>query len=99
EDIIWEPKLSLFDDSGSALGNAEVSEGDEIVVRGTGFDPEANVGGRGMPIPAHLPQGYYVVFGNFAPDWEPSSGAPSSARKVADQGWVLTEEVLNEVPE
>ncbi|MEK8226201.1 hypothetical protein NKG05_09225 [Oerskovia sp. M15] len=72
--------------------------GDEIVVKGSGFDPAANVGGRGAPIPANLPQGTYVVFGSFAETWQPSSGAASSTREVGTQAWALAESVLDQVP-
>ena len=68
------------------------------MVKGTGFDPAANVGGRGAPIPANLPQGAYVVFGQFAENWKPSTGAPSANRKVVSQRWALAESVLNQVP-
>src|SRR5690625_4693579 len=99
DETVWTPELELLDEAGNALGNTEVTSGDIITVRGTGFDPEANVGGRGMPIPAHLPQGYYVVFGKFAPYWKPSDDAPSSDRAGGDQGWVLADTVLDQVPE
>ncbi|MFD6816789.1 HtaA domain-containing protein [Microbacterium sp. NPDC060132] len=72
--------------------------GDRIVVKGSGYDPTANVGGRGVPIPAHLPQGTYVVFGNFGADWQPSAGAASSTRSVGAQAWALAEGVLDQVP-
>ncbi len=66
----------LADGTTPAAG-ARLQAGDEIVVKGTGYDPTANVGGRGVPIPSNLPQGTYVVFGNFAATWQPSQGAPS----------------------
>src|SRR6218665_402809 len=68
------------------------------VVKGSGYDPTANVGGRGVPIPSTLPQGTYVVFGNFAENWQPSTGAASSTRSVGSQVWALSETVLNKVP-
>lgn len=96
---VFEPKVEVFAADGKTpLGNALVRPGDEIVVKGTGFDPAANVGGRGVPIPAHLPQGTYVVFGSFAKDWQPSTGAPTSARKAGPQTWALAESVLDQVP-
>ena len=95
----WTPALSLFAADGTTpLGGATVRPGDTIVVKGSGFDPAANVGGRGVPIPATLPQGTYVVFGSAAATWRPSEGAASSSRKVASQGWVLAEPVLDQVP-
>ncbi|WP_101847613.1 HtaA domain-containing protein [Zhihengliuella sp. ISTPL4] len=77
---------------------ARLQAGDKIVVKGTGYDPTANVGGRGVPIPSNLPQGTYVVFGNFAATWQPSQGAPSSTRSVGAQAWALAEGVLTQVP-
>ena len=96
---VWEPEIAVFAEDGvTPLGDAEVSVGDTIVVKGSGFDPTANVGGRGVPIPATLPQGTYVVFGSFAEQWRPSEGAASSTRKVGSQAWALAEPVLDQVP-
>ncbi|KYJ97182.1 HtaA domain-containing protein [Microbacterium sp. CH1] len=90
-------EVFLADGTTPAAG-ARLQAGDEIVVKGTGYDPTANVGGRGVPIPSNLPQGAYVVFGNFAATWQPSQGAPSSARSVGAQAWALAEDVLTQVP-
>lgn len=96
---VWEPEIAVLAEDGvTPLGDAEVSVGDTIVVKGSGFDPAANVGGRGVPIPATLPQGTYVVFGSFAEQWRPSEGAASSTRKVGSQVWALAEPVLDQVP-
>ncbi|WP_069386184.1 HtaA domain-containing protein [Cellulosimicrobium cellulans] len=96
---VWEPAIEVFAADGTTpLGSTEVSVGDTIVVKGTGFDPAGNVGGRGIPIPSDLPQGTYVVFGSFAEQWRPSDGAASSARKVGSQVWALAEPVLEQVP-
>ncbi|KON74833.1 hypothetical protein M768_02545 [Cellulosimicrobium cellulans F16] len=96
---VWEPEIAVFAEDGvTPLGDAEVSVGDTIVVKGSGFDPAANIGGRGVPIPATLPQGTYVVFGSFTEQWRPSEGAASSTRKVGSQAWALAEPVLDQVP-
>lgn len=97
---VWTPDFQVFAADGVTPidSTTPVYNGDEIVIRGSGFDPNANVGGRGMPIPAHLPQGSYVVLGSFSPDWQPSTGAASAKRKAGAQGWVLAESVLNQVP-
>ncbi|UTT59770.1 HtaA domain-containing protein [Cellulosimicrobium cellulans] len=96
---VWEPEIAVLAADGTTpLGDTPVAVGDTIVVRGTGFDPAANVGGRGVPIPATLPQGTYVVFGSFAEQWRPSEGAASSTRKVGSQAWALAEPVLDQVP-
>lgn len=96
---VFTPSLAAFAADGTTpLGSAPVTEGASIVVRGSGFDPAANVGGRGAPIPATLPQGTYVVLGRALDAWKPSQGAPSTARKVADQRWALASSVLDQVP-
>jgi len=61
--------------------------GETVTVIGTGFDPDANTGNR--PPLAGQKSGFYVVFGNFAETWQPSAGAPSSARTVISQRWAL----------
>ena len=99
EPVVWEPELEVFlEDGTTPVGNTEVTEGDKLVVTGTGYDPEANVGGRGVPIPSTLPQGVYVVFGEFAQNWRPSDDASSSARAIGAQGWVLTEKTVDQIP-
>lgn len=96
----WKPSLSVFlADGVTPAAGKPVHVGDTLIVKGSGYDPEANVGGRGVPVPADLPQGNYVVFGSFGADWKPSADAPSSARKVATQGWALTEATLERIPE
>src|SRR5690625_1310155 len=96
-DTTWEPSIEVFQADGETRVT-EIRRGDTIVVKGTGFDPQANVGGRGMPIPATLPQGAYVVIGDFAGDWRRSAGAASSERTVLSRGWALTEDTLDQVP-
>lgn len=61
--------------------------GEAITVTGEGFDPAANVGTR--PPLSGQPTGVYLVFAKIAQPWRPSEGAPSSARTVLDQKWVL----------
>ncbi|KAB1889828.1 hypothetical protein F6W69_17545 [Microbacterium oxydans] len=92
-------EVFLADGTTPAAG-VPLKAGDRVVVKGSGYDPTANLGteGRGVPIPKHLPQGTYVVFGNFASTWQPSTGAASSARSVGAQVWALAEGVLNQVP-
>lgn len=99
EETPQEASLDVFlADGETPAAGTTLKSGDEIVVVGSGYDPTANVGGRGVPIPSHLPQGTYVVFGDFASNWQPSAGAPSSARSVGAQAWALAEEVLDQVP-
>ncbi|UNK70042.1 HtaA domain-containing protein [Microbacterium sp. H1-D42] len=95
----WTPAVEVFlADGVTPVGGAPVYDGDTLVVKGSGFDPQANIGGRGMPIPATLPQGDYVVFGNFGADWRPSAGAASSVRKVSSQLWALTADTVDQIP-
>ncbi|WP_053387097.1 HtaA domain-containing protein [Leucobacter japonicus] len=99
EKKVWAPKIEVFQADGvTPVGNTRVSAGDKLVVKGSGFDPEANVGGRGVPIPNTLPQGTYVVFGEFGENWQPSKNAASTERVVAAQGWVLTENTVDQIP-
>ena len=94
---VFDPAIEVFRADGSTPLTGTVEPGETIVVKGTGFDPAANVGGRGAPIPANLPQGTYVVFGQFAEDWKPSAGVTSADRKVVSQRWALAESVLDQV--
>ena len=100
EEPVWVPAIEVFlADGVTPYTGQPVYTDDVLVVKGTGFDPEANVGGRGVPIPNTLPQGTYVVFGSFLDEWQPSSGAASSSRKAFGQKWVLAEAVLDQVPD
>src|SRR5690606_18675555 len=95
------PGIELFTADGrTPLAQTPVHVGDTIVVRGHGFDPEANTSGLPVPVPPGVPHGTFVTFGAFAPDWRPSQGAPSSARATERSAakWVLSESALNRVP-
>jgi hypothetical protein len=80
-DPVWEPAVNVSKTSGIDPA------GETITVTGSGIDPAANVGTR--PPLAGQPTGVYVVFAKIAQPWQPSEGAPSSARTVLDQKWVL----------
>ncbi|WP_278263272.1 HtaA domain-containing protein [Nocardia sp. AG03] len=96
------PSIELFAADGrTPLGAGVVHPGDRIVVRGSGFDPEANTSGLPVPVPPGVPHGTFVTFGAFAPEWKPSSGAPTSAR-AADRSvaqWVLSQSALERIPQ
>ena len=95
------PSIALFAaDGATPLGDTPVHEGDTIVVRGSGFDPQANTGGLPVPVPPGVPHGTFVTFGAFAPEWRPSQGAPSSARAATRSAvqWVLSSAALDRVP-
>jgi large repetitive protein len=83
---VFTPQIDVYLADGTTpyTGQA-VHDGDSLVVKGSGFDPACNVGTR--PPLAGVPAGVYAVLGNFSPSWKPSAGAPSAARKVADQKW------------
>lgn len=96
------PSLAVYlADGTTPYTDQPVADGEKLVVKGSGFDPAGNVGGRGVPIPADLPQGAYVMFGSFASVWQPSKDAPSSARQAnrAATVWALAENVLDQVPD
>ena len=80
-DPVWTPALSVSKTTGVDPA------GETITVTGSGFDPAANVGTR--PPLAGRPTGVYLVFAKIGDPWRPSEGAPSSARTVLDQKWVL----------
>lgn len=95
-------RIEVFGSDGTTpLGDATVHEGDRIVVRGTGFDPNANTSGLPVPVPPGVPHGTFVAFGAFAPHWRPSEGAPAEAR-VGQQrsatAWVMSDDALSRVP-
>ncbi|QTV80264.1 HtaA domain-containing protein [Microbacterium sp. NIBRBAC000506063] len=85
------PALEVFAADGvTPVGDSPLYEGDTVVVRGSGFDPEGNVSTR-APVTVGDPAGNYVVFGNFAEAWQPSTGAGSGDRAVAVQRWAMTD--------
>ena len=95
------PSLEVFlADGTTPVAGQTVYFGDTLVVRGSNYDPLANerpVGGR-PPIPEGVPGGTYVVFGHFGADWEPSTGAASSLRKVGSQKWAISQASFDLVP-
>nr|WP_246400976.1 HtaA domain-containing protein [Jiangella mangrovi] len=98
---VWEPAIEVFAADGvTPVAEAELTYGDTVVVKGSGFDPAGNVApaGNRPPIPAGVPAGTYIVFGTFADQWRPSQGAPSSARVVGTQKWALAQAALDQVP-
>lgn len=63
--------------------------GEQVVVKGTGFAPNAPATNGVRPPLAGKFAGAYVVFGSFAEKWKPSAGAAASARVVDSQKWVV----------
>lgn len=98
-----DPAIAVFAADGvTPLGDRAVHEGDTVVVRGTGFDPDANrTGGLPLPVPPGVPHGTFVAFGGFSEHWRPSEGAPTDNRATvrSTNAWVLSERALNQVPD
>ncbi|MGW0037338.1 HtaA domain-containing protein [Gordonia sp. NPDC003376] len=98
----WRPTVAIFlADGVTPVGDTVVHPGDELVVKGTGFDPRANRSGLPLPVPPGVPHGTFIAFGAFATNWKPSSGAPESARATNRSGvaWALSRSALAQVPD
>ncbi|MFT3898812.1 MAG: HtaA domain-containing protein [Gordonia sp. (in: high G+C Gram-positive bacteria)] len=87
-------------DGTTPVGSTELHPGDKLVVKGRGFDPNANTSGFPLPVPPGVPHGTFIAFGAFAPHWKPSAGAPESARATARSGvqWAMSRSALGRVP-
>ncbi len=70
---VWRPKVSVSKTTGLDPDSTTI-----VRVEGSGFDPDANDGA-----------GVDVAFGRFAETWQPSKGAPASARHVIDREHVV----------
>ncbi|GAB2571907.1 hypothetical protein GCM10027269_29420 [Kribbella endophytica] len=86
---VFEPKLEVSKTTG-------VTDGEELTVRGSGFDPAANLSTR-VPVTPGQPAGVYVVFGSFADTWRPSAGADSTTRTLIDTKWALPQTSFDQV--
>lgn len=98
----FHPAIAVYlADGVTPAGNTQLHPGDVVVVKGTGFDPNANTSGLPVPVPPGVPHGTFVTFGKFADDWRPSQGAPESARPTdrAQTKWVLSRGALDRVPD
>lgn len=99
----WKPAIAVYlADGTTPVGATPLHPGDHVVVKGTGFDPNANTaGGLPVPVPPGVPHGTFVTFGAFSPNWRPSKGAPESARTTvrAQTKWALSQDALNRVPD
>ena len=62
-------------------------KGETVTVTGVGFVPNAPATSGTRPPLAGTFTGSYVVFGSFLETWQPTVGAPVSARKAFDTKW------------
>ncbi|HUH52713.1 MAG TPA: HtaA domain-containing protein [Microbacteriaceae bacterium] len=68
-----------------------------VAVKGSGFLPDAPAtNGKRPPLMGKF-SGMYVVFGSFADQWEPSSGASAAARSVVEQKWAVPAESFEQI--
>ncbi|TDC16239.1 hypothetical protein, partial [Kribbella albertanoniae] len=75
---------------------ADITPGEDLVVKGSGFDPAANVSLR-PPVTVGQPAGVYVVFGSFADNWQPSTGADATTRTLLDTKWAVPQPSYDQV--
>lgn len=99
----YKPAITVFlADGVTPVGQTALHPGDVVVVKGTGFDPNANTGGGlPVPVPPGVPHGTFVTFGKFDQNWRPSQGAPESARTTdrAQTKWAISDDALSRVPD
>ncbi|MFW0789601.1 HtaA domain-containing protein [Gordonia sp. CPCC 205333] len=94
-------RIAVFAADGrTPIGATQIHPGDELVVRGHGFDPDANKYGLPVPVPPGVPHGTFIAFGAFSPVWQPSRGAPESSRAATRSAvkWALSRSALARVP-
>ncbi|WP_448222319.1 HtaA domain-containing protein [Gordonia iterans] len=97
----YQPAIKVYlADGVTPVGTTQLHPGDTVVVKGSGFDPNANTGGLPVPVPPGVPHGTFVTFGSFDQNWRPSKGAPESARTTdrSQTKWVISDDALNRVP-
>lgn len=97
----FRPHIEVYlADGVTPVGSTRVHAGDILVVKGRGFDPNANTGGFPLPVPPGVPNGTFIAFGAFAPKWRPSQDAPESARATSRLGvqWAMSRDALARVP-
>ncbi|GAA3947543.1 HtaA domain-containing protein [Gordonia caeni] len=98
----YQPAIEVFlSDGVTPAGQTQFHPGDTVVVKGRGFDPNANTDGLPVPVPPGVPHGTFITFGPFEPNWRPSKGAPESSRPTdrAQTKWAISDAALNQVPD
>ncbi|MFM9376897.1 HtaA domain-containing protein [Gordonia sp. VNK21] len=96
------PKISVYlADGVTPVGNTQLHPGDVVVVKGRGFDPNANTSGLPVPVPPGVPHGTFIAFGPFAKNWRPSQDAPEEARPTnrSNVKWAISDAALAQVPD
>ncbi|MFT3660406.1 MAG: HtaA domain-containing protein [Gordonia sp. (in: high G+C Gram-positive bacteria)] len=95
------PAIAVYlADGTTPVGTTGLHPGDTVVVKGTGFDPNANTGGLPVPVPPGVPHGTFITFGKFDQNWRPSKNAPESSRTTdrAQTRWAISNDALNRIP-
>ena len=96
----YQPHIEVTFADGRPVAGRQVHRGDELIIRGTGFDPAANRGGFPLPVPPGVPNGVYALYGAFPQHWRPSEGAPASTRAHPHDNiaWVTPPGTLAAIP-
>ena len=73
------PAIEVFlADGVTPVRTTQLHPGDQVVVKGSGFDPNANTDGLPVPVPPGVPHGTFVTFGPFEPNCsQASQNAPA----------------------
>lgn len=92
DDPTYTPAIEVELADGTPLASGDtVYKDDQIVVKGTGFDPLSNPATGQPPVTTGDPAGNYAAFGSFSPVWRPSASAPSTSRVNSAQRWAMTD--------
>ncbi|TDD47495.1 hypothetical protein E1263_34375 [Kribbella antibiotica] len=90
------PAAQVFTPKIEVSKTSEITPGEDLLVKGSGFDPAANVSLR-PPVTVGQPAGVYVVFGSFADNWQPSTGADATTRTLLDTKWAVPQASYDQV--
>ncbi|MFB6719569.1 HtaA domain-containing protein [Kribbella sp. NPDC056345] len=90
------PAVPTFTPKIEVSKTSEITAGEDLVVKGSGFDPAANASLR-PPVTVGQPAGVYVVFGSFADNWQPSTGADATTRTLLDTKWAVPQPSYDQV--
>lgn len=98
-EAVENPHVTVTDLDGNPV-TGPVHRGDELLVHGTGFNPQANRGGFVLPVPPGTPNGVWVLYSAFPSSWKPSEGAPAANRTHphSAMAWVMPAGTLESIP-